>query len=101
VTHVPQLRASDADRERAVDILRIAAGDGRLTLAELEDRLETALTARTMGELAALTGDLPGGGMLTAAGPARAGGGQHSDPAPSRWEVLRSLLSDEGAGATP
>jgi Domain of unknown function (DUF1707) len=32
----PQMRASDADRERAVDILRIVAGDGRLTLAELE-----------------------------------------------------------------
>ena len=55
----PELRASDEDRERAVEILRVAAGDGRLTSAELDDRLETALTARTSGELAALTADLP------------------------------------------
>jgi len=37
------LRASDADRERAVDILCTAAGEGRLTRAELDDRLEAAL----------------------------------------------------------
>ncbi|MGP7999589.1 MAG: DUF1707 domain-containing protein [Streptosporangiaceae bacterium] len=55
----PQLRASDEDRDRAVDILRMAAGDGRLTAAELDERVEAALTARTSGELAALTADLP------------------------------------------
>lgn len=55
----PELRASDEDRERAVEILRVAAGDGRLTPTELDDRLETALTARTSGELAAVTADLP------------------------------------------
>jgi hypothetical protein len=55
----PELRASDEDREQAVDILRVAAGDGRLTPTELDDRLETALTARTSGELAAVTADLP------------------------------------------
>ncbi|MGW8378243.1 DUF1707 domain-containing protein [Streptomyces sp. ODS28] len=55
----PPLRASHADRDRVVDVLRVAAGDGRLTAAELEERLETALSARTLGELAALTADLP------------------------------------------
>lgn len=63
-----RLRASHADRELAVDILRTSAGDGRLTAAELDQRLETALTARTIGELAALTADLPGGCMLRTAG---------------------------------
>jgi uncharacterized protein DUF1707 len=55
----PELRASHEDRDRALDILRVAAGDGRLTAAELDERAEAALTARTRGELAALTADLP------------------------------------------
>ena len=37
----------------------MAAGDGRLTAAELDERVEAALTARTSAELAALTADLP------------------------------------------
>ena len=53
------LRASHMDRDRAVEQLRVAAGDGRLTAEELDERLEAALTARTYGELAALTTDLP------------------------------------------
>jgi hypothetical protein len=55
----PMLRASHEDRERVAEQLRIAAGDGRLTLEELEERLERALSARTDGELAALVTDLP------------------------------------------
>ncbi|MGC5041230.1 DUF1707 SHOCT-like domain-containing protein [Streptomyces sp. DT190] len=54
----PEVRASHADRDRAVDVLRVAAGDGRLTPEELDERLEAALSARTVGELALLTGDL-------------------------------------------
>jgi hypothetical protein len=52
------LRASHVDRDQVVELLRVAAGDGRLTAEELDQRLETALTARTYGELAALTTDL-------------------------------------------
>jgi Domain of unknown function (DUF1707) len=55
----PELRASHQDRERAAEIIRIAAGDGRLTADELDQRLEAALTARTTSELTALTADLP------------------------------------------
>lgn len=55
----PELRASHADRDRVVDVLRIAAGDGLLTSEELDERLETALSARTLAELAPLTADLP------------------------------------------
>ncbi|MFJ8493240.1 DUF1707 domain-containing protein [Streptomyces sp. NPDC094038] len=55
----PELRASHADRDRVVDVLRIAAGDGLLTADELDERLETALSARTLSELATLTADLP------------------------------------------
>jgi Domain of unknown function (DUF1707) len=59
----PELRASHADRDRVVEELRIAAGDGRLTAEELDLRLEAALTARTYGELAVLTTDLPAVGQ--------------------------------------
>jgi hypothetical protein len=54
-----RLRASHEDRDRVADLLREAAGDGRLTSDELDARLELALSARTYGELAALTEDLP------------------------------------------
>lgn len=47
-----------------VEILQVAAGDGRLTAEELNERLEAALTARTYGELAGLTTDLPAAGSL-------------------------------------
>ncbi|WP_328718763.1 DUF1707 domain-containing protein [Streptomyces sp. NBC_00247] len=55
----PELRASHADRDRVVDMLTVAAGDGLLTAEELDERLEYALSARTVGELAVLTADLP------------------------------------------
>jgi hypothetical protein len=55
----PDLRASHEDRDRVAEQLRLAAGDGRLTLEELDERLEKALTARTSGELAELVTDLP------------------------------------------
>jgi len=55
----PELRASHSDRDRVVEELRVAAGDGRLTAEELDERLEAALTARTYSELAVLTADLP------------------------------------------
>ncbi len=51
----PELRASHADQDRVVDVLRIAAGDGLLTADELDERLEAALSARTLSALTALT----------------------------------------------
>jgi hypothetical protein len=54
-----ELRASHADRDQVVELLRVAAGDGRLSSDELDDRLERALTARTYAELATLIADLP------------------------------------------
>lgn len=56
---MPSLRASDADRERTVTRLNEHAATGRLDVAELSARTETALAARTVDELAALTTDLP------------------------------------------
>lgn len=55
----PALRASDAERERAVELLRAHAGDGRLTLEELAQRIDTAYACRTRDELERVTADLP------------------------------------------
>ncbi|HET8755986.1 MAG TPA: DUF1707 domain-containing protein [Solirubrobacteraceae bacterium] len=55
----PELRVSDDDREATVARLRVAGGEGRLTLEELAERVELADAARTRGDLDALTADLP------------------------------------------
>jgi hypothetical protein len=55
----PALRASDADRERAVELLRDHAAAGRLTLEEFTERMANAYSALTNEELAELTRDLP------------------------------------------
>lgn len=68
-----ELRASHEDRDRVVEVLQKAAGDGRLTGEEFEERPGAALTARTHGELARLTTNLP-------AIPGSAGTGRHRNP---------------------
>jgi hypothetical protein len=55
------MRASSADRERAVDVLKAGFAEGRLTQDEYNDRMGQAYSARTYGELATLTADLPAG----------------------------------------
>ena len=55
----PQVRASDAERDRAVELLRDGAAEGRLTFEELADRIGVASKATTRGELERLTADLP------------------------------------------
>ena len=52
---LPDPRASDADRERAVEVLRRAASDGQLTVDELEERVSSAYAPRTVEELQRLT----------------------------------------------
>ena len=59
-THA-SMRASSADRERAVDVLKAGFAEGRLTQDEYNDRMGRAYAARTYGDLAALTADLPAG----------------------------------------
>jgi Domain of unknown function (DUF1707) len=72
-----ELRASHEDRDRVVEMLRVSAGDGRLTAEELDERLELAMTARTYGELARLVADLPAAGSVAGA------------PAPRVKDVIR------------
>ncbi|TQL69824.1 cell wall-active antibiotic response 4TMS protein YvqF [Nocardioides albertanoniae] len=54
------LRISDADRHEVADILREAAGEGRLEIDELEERLEETYKAKTYADLEPITRDLPG-----------------------------------------
>jgi len=56
--HMPTTRASDADRDRVLQVLATATADGRLTVDEHSDLLDKALHARTIGELDVLTQDL-------------------------------------------
>ncbi|MEH0423712.1 DUF1707 SHOCT-like domain-containing protein [Streptomyces sp. B21-083] len=92
---LPELRASDADRERVAEILRDALAEGRLDMAEFEERLDATYQARTYGELTPITRDLPGAGVSAPAvsmvkqptesgsWPVRIVGGEGS----SRWAV--------------
>ncbi|RZU53147.1 uncharacterized protein DUF1707 [Krasilnikovia cinnamomea] len=57
-----RLRTSDSEREQVATILRAAMGEGRLSLAEGEERLAAAYAATYRDELTRLTTDLPGGG---------------------------------------
>ena len=56
----PNLRASDADRDATADRLRQHHTDGRLDQDEFQERLDRCFAAKTVGELAELTRDLPG-----------------------------------------
>ncbi len=60
----PELRASDADRERVAEVLRDALAEGRLDMAEFEERLDATYQARTYGELAPIIRDLPAAGAV-------------------------------------
>ncbi|WP_134739713.1 DUF1707 domain-containing protein [Nocardioides sp. 503] len=54
-----RLRISDAERHQVAELLRDAAGDGRIDLGELDERLEAAYAAKTYADLVPITADLP------------------------------------------
>ncbi len=56
-----RFRASDADRDRTIDVLKAAFTEGRLTKDEYDERLERVYASRTYADLAALSADLPAG----------------------------------------
>jgi hypothetical protein len=88
------LRVSYEDRDQVAEALRVAAGDGRLTADELDERLERALTARTYDDLAVLVTDLPAAGSAlapvpgTPPGPLAAAAPGGVAPAPAK-ELMR------------
>jgi uncharacterized membrane protein len=58
------MRASTADRERAIDVLKAGFAEGRLDKDEYDARVSATYAARTYADLAAVTGDLPGGQVM-------------------------------------
>ena len=90
--------ASHADRERVVDVLRTAAGDGRLTADELDQRLEAALTARTLADLEPLLADLTTTAAAEVPDLARIKCGSGSAKRDGSWVVPRRLEIDVGSG---
>ena len=68
VTDPENLRISDADRHRVAELLREAAGEGRLDLEELDQRLEAAYAAKVYADLVPIVADLPGGHLPAVAG---------------------------------
>jgi hypothetical protein len=68
----PAMRASDSDRERVAQILHTAMGEGRITMAELEERLDKVYAAKTLGDLMPVTEDLPFANPVAAVQPAAA-----------------------------
>jgi Domain of unknown function (DUF1707)/Cell wall-active antibiotics response 4TMS YvqF len=89
----PQLRASDADRERVIALLREASVDGRLTVEELADRAEQAEDARTIAQLRAIVEDLlPGGAMPVDP----VGAGSQHGAAVERHRAMLSSLERRG-----
>ena len=87
---VAGLRASRADRERVIDLLKAAFVEDRLTRDELDERVGRALASRTYLELAAVTADLP---APVAAPPRR-------PPAPVRHRIEMGTAINAGAGVT-
>jgi hypothetical protein len=67
VVRMAELRAADVDRQAIADRLRMAVDEGRLDLAEYDQRLPQAYLARTYRELDALVADLPAHPSLAAA----------------------------------
>ena len=57
----PNMLAAAADRERTIDVLKAAFGEGRLTKEEFDSRSARVLAARTYADLAAVVDDLPAG----------------------------------------
>lgn len=73
------LRASDADRERVAKLLHNAMGEGRLSIDELDERLQSVYQAKTLGDLVPLTADLPVAGSATSSLPAPVAGAVPSE----------------------
>jgi hypothetical protein len=77
-----EIRASDDDRQRVIDALQRHTAAGRLSLDEFTDRVGDAYSARTLGDLEAITRDLP----------ATADPGAEDDAVPAHRPVRRDLL---------
>jgi len=94
------IRASDAERDAALERLSTATGDGRLTLEEFSQRMDRAAAAKTRAELDRLVADLPTGAGAASSAAAGRGPGRtswHISPigglrASGPWRMERSVV---------
>jgi hypothetical protein len=86
----PDWLAASTDRERAVGVLRAGFAEGRLSQDELDDRVGRAYSARTYGELWAVTADLPAGPFVAAHGPVAVLADR--SPTPASWRPAAALI---------
>ncbi len=87
-----QLRISDDDRHKVAEVLRQAAGEGRIDLDELDQRLEATYAAKTYGELVPLTVDLPVAGRPQPVTPPRPAPVQQ--PVGARYSGSVAIMSE-------
>jgi Domain of unknown function (DUF1707)/Cell wall-active antibiotics response 4TMS YvqF len=101
------LRASDQDRETAAEVLREAAGEGRLSMTELDERLDAVYEAKTYAELEPILGDLPhqaiapDAAVVPASPPASAAERADAKPASGSAIAVMSGFSRKGAWIVP
>lgn len=81
-----EIRASDGERQEIAARLNDAVGKGQLTLAEFSERVDTALAARTRGELEQVVADLPAA-AVPAAAPVAAPAGAAAERPKAQWSV--------------
>ena len=86
-------RVSDLEREDVAERLREAAGEGRLSYTELEERLETVYGAKTYGDLVQITADLPNG--LAVPNAPAAATSQYSPAVPATAPVMTVFMSEQ------
>jgi hypothetical protein len=97
-----ELRMSDADRERVVNRLNAAVAEGRLTLAEFEERVDGVLRARTYGEIEPYVADLPtlaGGAVAPARDTIELRNHASTLKRTGRWAVPRRIAVHSNAGS--
>jgi hypothetical protein len=99
------MRASDTDRDRVAGILREAAAEGRLTMEELDERLDAVYAAKTYAELEPITHDLPHPGTAHVPAPSAAQVGDvhrfGSEPTSSAAVALLGGFSRKGDWVVP
>jgi DUF1707 SHOCT-like domain len=93
------MRISDDDRHRVAEILREAAGEGRLDIAELDERLEATYAARTYADLVPITQDLPV--QASSPQPARRPSPLVPGPASQRHVAILGGFERKGAWVVP
>jgi hypothetical protein len=97
-TRLPAPRASDADREAVAERLRAAVADGRLQLAEFDERLSAVYDAKTHAELDRVTADLGIPGVPSRAKPLVLKTKSGTIKRTGRWDVPARIMAESTSG---